>query len=172
MLDIQTSAVESAIGCHRTQHFTDWSDSAFARGIRVLHHQGRGAHADNHAVPPAVERQGGLFHHFVGSCCSAGQKACAHPFQQVIGSDVVRRDYDHSAAPPGPNPVFRHRDSLRGAGTCGVHVRVGAASTDELGELRMPHRKNFKQEAPIQDIRLFPVDAQVVDAVVDLLCYG
>ena len=167
VLDIETRAVERAVGRHRAQHFADGLNSAFARGFRALHHQGRGAHADNHAVPAAVEGNGGLFHHLVGGCRSAGQKAGADPLHQMVGSDVVRRDDDHAAAAPGADPVLRQCHGLRGARAGGVDLRVGTAGADEFGKLRMSHGQNSEQEAPVEDIRLFfDGGAQLLDTPV------
>ncbi len=170
VLNIQTSAVESAVARLCSQHFADGPYSAFARGVGALHHHGRGTHANNHAVPPAVERNGGVCDHFVGGCRSAGQEPRTHPIDQIVGSDVVGRDYDDPLAAAGVNPVLGQRNTLGGACAGSVDLCVGTASADEFGELRMSHGQDSKQEATIENIRFF-VDgrAQFADATVDFL---
>ena len=170
VLHIQASAVESAVRRNRTEHFADWMDSAFAGGVRAFHHQGRGAHAHDQAVAAIVKGKGGFFHRFVRSCRAAGQKTGAHPFQQMVGADVVRRDDHHPAASPSPDPVFCQTDRLRGACTGGVDLRVRSPGADELSELRMSHRQDFEQETAIERIRiLFDGSLQLQDALDDLL---
>ena len=165
VIDIKSGAMEGAIGRDSAQHLADGADSAFARGVCALDHKGRRTHAHNQAVPAAVEGECGLFHHFVGSCRSRSQKASAHPSHEVVGGDIVRRDDDYPAAPPGANPVFRQSDPLRSARAGGVDLRIRTPGTDELGKLRMSHRQNSEQEAPVEEIRLcFEGGTQLVDA--------
>src|SRR5208283_677016 len=170
VLDIETSAVESAVVRRSRQDFADGLYSALARGVGALHHQSRGTHADNHAVPAAVERNGGVRDHFVGGRRSAGQEASAHPIDEMVRGYVVGRDDNHTAAAPGVDPVLRQRDTLCGARTGSVDLSVGTASADEFGELRMSHGQDSEQKAPVEDV-WFLVDggAQFVDALLDLL---
>ena len=109
VLDVETSAVESAVARHSGQHLADGLYSAFTRSVGALHHQSCGAHADNHAVPPAVEGNSGVCDHFVGGCRSTGQEASAHPIDQMVRRDVVGRDDNHATAPPRVDPVLRQR---------------------------------------------------------------
>ena len=170
VLDIQACAMEGAVGGDCAQHFADGPNAALARGFRALDHQGRGAHAHDHAVTPAIERNGCFFHDVVGGGGSAGQEAGAEPTDQMVGSDVVGRDDDHAAAPPGADPVLRHRNRLRGARAGGVDLRVGTAGADELGKLRVSHRQHSEQKTPVEDVGLFlDGGAQFRDAAVDLL---
>ena len=39
------------------------------------------------------------------------RKPGAEPLDQMVGCDVVRRDHDHAAAPPGADPVLGHGDA-------------------------------------------------------------
>ena len=39
VLHVETSAMESAVGSHRAQHFADGLNAAFACGLRALDHQ-------------------------------------------------------------------------------------------------------------------------------------
>ncbi len=142
--------MEGAVRGHRAQHFADRLDAAFACGFGALHHQGRGAHAHDHAVPAAVERKAASSTTSSVAAAPAGQEAGAEPFDQVVGSDVVRRDDDHAAAAAGADPVLRQRNGLGGAGAGGVDLRVRTAGADELGELRMPHGQDAEQEAPVE----------------------
>ena len=135
MVDIQTRAVKSTIGCHCAQDFADWLDSAFAGSLCTFHDHRCCAHADQQSVPPAIERNGCFFHHFVGGCRAAGQESRAHPIEQMIGSYVIGGDHDHSPAPSGTNPVFRQRYGLGGGSTGRVDLRVGPTGPDEFGEL-------------------------------------
>ena len=92
-----TVPITSQIGCRPR--------SAAASG--ALHHQRRGAHPHDHAVPPAVEGNRGFLDDVVGRGGAAGQEAGAEPFDQVVRSDVVGRDDDHAAAAAGADPVLR-----------------------------------------------------------------
>ena len=162
--------MERAVGRHCAQHFANGLNSALLCRFRALDHQRRSAHAHDHAVPPPVERSRSILDHIVGRCRSAGQKACAHPLHQMIGSDVVSRDDNHAVAAPGTDPVLRQRYGLRGARARGVDLRVGSPGANEFGKLRMAHGKSFKQESPIENIRLFfNRGAQLLDAAVQLL---
>ena len=53
--------MKRAVGGHRTQHFADRLEAAFARGFGALDYEGRGAHAHNQAVAAAIERYGSVF---------------------------------------------------------------------------------------------------------------
>src|SRR5208283_5762581 len=101
VLDIETSTVESAVSGLRGQHLADRLYSSFARRVGALYNQGGGTHADNHAVPPAVEGSRGICNHLVGGSRPTCQKACAHPIDQMVGADIVSRDDDYPAAAPG-----------------------------------------------------------------------
>ena len=61
VLDIETSAVESAVRSHRAQDFADRSNATFARRFRALDHQTRGSHPHDQSMPAPVERNGGFF---------------------------------------------------------------------------------------------------------------
>ena len=61
--------------------------------------------------------------------------------RQVVGGDVVAGDDDDAAAAPGPDPVLGQGHGLGRAGACGVDLRVGPASADDLGELGVAHRQ-------------------------------
>ena len=145
-------------------------NSAFRRGLGALYHHCCGAHADNHPVAPAIERNGHLFDHVLGGRRAAGQESRAKPFDQMIGRNIVGRNDDDPPAASRPNPVLGHRHRLRRAGAGRVDLRVGTARADQLGELRVPHRKHAEQEAPVQLIGRFSNGIpQPGDAAVDLL---
>ena len=94
------------------------------------------------------------------------------PIHPIRWSEVTssRRDDDHAAASPGADPVLRQRNALGGGRASCVDLRVGTAGADEFGELRMSHRQDPEQEAPVEDVRLpLDCDAQLRDATVQLL---
>src|SRR5208283_3730474 len=114
-----------------------------------------------------VERNRGLFHHFVGGRRSAGQKAWAKPPDHIVGGNIVSRDNDHATAPSGTDPVFYQPYGLCGSCASCVDLRVGTAGANEFGELRMSHRQDSEQEAPVEDIGIFlDSGAQLLDATV------
>jgi len=145
-------------------------NSALLGCFRVLNHKSCSTHADDHAVPAAVEWSGSLFDHIVGRCRSASQKACAHPFHQMVGSNVVRREDNHTMAASGADPVLRQRHGLRGARTGGIDLRVGATGSYEFSKLRMAHGKSSEKEPPVENIGLFfNRGAQLFDAAIQFL---
>src|ERR1019366_5373842 len=97
-------------------------------------------------MPPAVKRNRGVFDLFIGGGRSAGQKTGAHPIDQIVGGDMIGRAEDHAAAPAGANPVLRQRDALCGSRAGGVDLRVGTASADEFGKLRMSRSEEHTSE--------------------------
>ena len=166
--DVEPGAVEGAVGRDRAQHLGDGPDTTLAGRLSTLHHDGCRAHAHDHAVTAAVERQGRFFDHLVGGGGTRGQEARTDPVQQIIRRDVVGGDDDHAAAPPGTDPVLRQGHSLRRGGTGRVDLRVRPARTDVLGELRVTHRQDAEHPLAVEAIRLFLKPRfQFVDAPVD-----
>ena len=85
-MHVQARAVERAVRGDRAQHFADGPEPALVGSLRALQHQRRGAHPHDHAVPPPVERNRGLFHDIVGCRRAAGQEPCAEPLDQMVGT--------------------------------------------------------------------------------------
>ena len=150
VVDVEARAVEGAVRGDRAQHLADRPESALFGGLRALQHHRRRTHPHDHAVPPAVERNGGFFHDIVGRRRAAGQEPGAEPLDQVVGRDVVRRDDDHPAAAPGADPVLRQSDRLGGARARRIDLRVRAPCADQLGELRVPHGEHPEQETAVE----------------------
>ena len=117
----------------------------------------------------AVERQRRVLDHLVGGGRARGEEARAEPAQHGVGGGVVGGHDDHAPAAAGADPVLGDRDGLRRAGARGVHLRVGPARADQLGELRVPHRQDAEQEAAVERVRLvLELALHVVDAALDL----
>ncbi len=154
MRDIEPSAVEGAVGGDAAEQLGDGAQAALARALGALHYQRGSAHAHQHAVPAAIERQRGLLHDVVGSGGAAREKTGADPLQQVIAGHVVAGDHDHAAAAASADPVLGQRQRLGGAGARRVELGVGASSADQLGELRVAHGQHAEQEAPVELERL------------------
>ena len=169
VLDIEAGAVEGAVRRDRAQHLADRPQAAFAHRVGALHHDGGGAHAEQHAVAPPIERQRRLLDHVVGGRGAGGQEAGADPLDQVVAGDVVGGDDDHPPAAPGADPVLGKGDRLRRAGAGGVDLRVGTAGADQLGELRMAHGEDAEQKPPIERVRLaLERRAQRMDLLVEV----
>ena len=170
VIDIQPGAMKSAVAALAAQQFDDAAHPAFAHGVLTFDHQGAGAHAQQGAVAALVEGQGGQVDAVVGGGGAGGQKARAHPLDQVVAGDVVGPDHDHAAAAARADPVFGDGDGLGRAGAGGVHLRIGAAGADVLGELAVAHGQDAEEEAAVEEIRLaLHLLAQIDDAAVDLL---
>ena len=150
-MDVEPGAVEGAVRGDRGEHLADGSDSALARGLRTLHDQGGRAHAHDHAVASAVEGQGRILHPLVGGRRARSQEAGADPLHQEVGGGVVGGDDDHAATAPGPDPVLGQAHRLGRARAGRVHLGVGSAGADVLGELRVAHGEDAEQEATIED---------------------
>ena len=60
-------------------------------------------------------------------------------------------DDDHAAAAPGADPVLGQAHRLGGARAGRVHLGVGPAGADVLGELRVAHGEDAEEEAAIED---------------------
>ena len=161
--------MEGAVGAHRAEHLADWCDAALTRRFRGFDDQGRGAHADQHAVTAPVERQSRLLDDRVGGRGTGSKEARGHPFEHDVRGDVVGSDDHHAAAAPGANPVLGHPHGLGCAGAGRVDLRVGPACADQLGKLRMAHRQRPEEETPIEHVR-FTLDGgcEWMDAVIDL----
>ena len=169
VLDVETGAVECGVGRDSTEHFTDRLEAALASRRGRLHHEGGGAHADDHAVPPSVERRRCVFDVLVGRGGTAREKAARDPRLQRVAGGVVGRHHDHPRATPGPDPVLGERDRLRRRSARGVNLRVRAPRADDFGELGVPHRQHAEQKPAIEVVRIgLDLRAEFTDHTVDL----
>ena len=109
VLNVQTRAVKRAVGGDGAEHLADGPEPALVGGFRAFHHQRRRAHAHDHAVPPAVEWNGGIFDRIIGRRGAAGQEARAEPLDEMVGGDIVGGDDHHPAASPRADPILRQR---------------------------------------------------------------
>ena len=105
-------------------------------------------------MPATVERGRRVLDRLIGSGRSAREESAADPGQQRVTGDVVRSDDNDSAGAAGANPVLGHAQGLRRTGTGRIYLSVRAARTDELGELRVPHRQAAEHEPPVERERL------------------
>ena len=150
----------SQIGCRPRSRAASAASTTMARR----------AHAEDHPVPSAIERQGGVGDVVVGRRCTAGEEAGAEPAEEVVGRDVVGGDDDDSTAAAGADPVLGDGHGLGGAGARRVDLRVRTAGADEVGELRVAHRQDAEQEAAVEAVRLVVDElAEVVQPPVDLV---
>ena len=154
VIEIQSAAVERAVGDDGPQEFTDGPHTPLSRHGHVLQHQRSAAHAEEKAVPTLVEGQRGILDALVGGRGPGGQEARAVPRQHGVGSHVVRRDDHHPSATARLDPVPGDRDGLHARCACSVHLRVGPPSADVLGELGVAHGEDLEEEPPIELIRL------------------
>ena len=169
VLDIETSAVERAVGGDGAQYLTDRLDAALARCGGTLDDEGGCAHPDDHPVPALVERHGCRGDVVVGGGRAGGEEAGADPTEQVIARHVVGGDDHDAPAPAGADPVLGQGDGLGRARACRVHLGVRAAGTDEIGELGVPHREHAEQEATIEEVGVCGERVlDIVDPPVDL----
>ena len=170
VVDVEPRAVEGAVGGDGAEHLADRLQAALARRLGRFDHEGGGAHAEDHPVAPAVERQGRLGHVVVGGGCAGGEEAGAEPAEERVGRDVVGRDHDDATATAGADPVLGDGDGLGGAGARRVDLRVRAAGADQVGELRVAHRQDAEKEAAVEAVRIV-IDqlAEVVKPPVDLV---
>jgi hypothetical protein len=122
MADIQTSPMEGAVGRHRRQDVGDRTNPSFFWRCRVLEHNRSRAHPEDHSVATSIKGRGCVLDRVVSSGCSGRQEAGSDPAEQVVGSDVVRRDHHDPPAPAGPDPVLRDRERLGGAGARRVQL--------------------------------------------------
>src|SRR5690349_16866921 len=106
MVDIKARAVVGAVGGFAAEQLDHAAHAALAHGILAFDNHGACAHADDHAVAAAVERQRRFFHAVVGGGSAGRQKARADPSHQVLAGHVVGGDHQHAAAAPAANPVF------------------------------------------------------------------
>ena len=146
------------------------ADAALPCRFGGLDHESRCARSDDHPVPAAVERQGGVLDHVVGRGRAAGQEAGAGPGQQRVRGDVVSGDDDH---PPAAAGILIQSSATHSACAVLAHAAFscvfGPARADQLGELRVAHRQRPEQEAAVEDERLsLQRVAQIGDAPVDL----
>ena len=146
--------MEGAVGEFAAQHFAQAAHAALAQRIFRLHHQAASAHAQQHAVAPAIEGQGRLFQHIFGGGRAGGQEAGAHPFQQVVRGDVVGADDEHAAATAGPDPVLGHAHRHGGRSAGRVDLGVGTADAEQFGKLRVTHGENAEEETAIEFVAL------------------
>src|SRR3974390_2664572 len=135
--------MKCTVRCHGAQHFTDGPEAALPGGFSALDDQSCCPHANDHAVPAAVERNGRLFHYVVRRRCPACQDPGAHPLHQMVGSNVVGGNHNHATASPCVDPVLRQCHGLRSARAGGVNLCIRSTSTYELRELRMPHGQSL-----------------------------
>ncbi len=152
--DVEPRAVEGAVGGDRAEHLADRREAPLARRLGALQHRRGGAHADQQAVPPAVEGERRLLDPRVGGRGAGGEKAGGEPAEQAVAGDVVRRDDHRAAAPPGADPVGGQREGLGGRRAGGVDLGVGAARADGFGELRVAHGEDLEEEAAIERVGL------------------
>ncbi len=169
VLDVQARAVEGAVRGDRAQHLADRRDPTLARGVRALHDERGGAHAEEHAVAAHVERQRGVLHRLVRRGRPRREEPGADPREHLVGGRVVGGDHDDPPAAARADPVLGDRHRLRRAGARGVELRVGPARADQLGELRMAHREDAEEEAAVELVGvLLELEPHVVDAALDL----
>ncbi len=169
VVDVEPRAVEGAVGRDRGEHLADRAQPPLPGAVRVLDHEGRRAHSEDHAVAAAVEGQRRLLDHLVRGRGARGQEPGADPLQHAIGGDVVGSHHQHAAAATRADPVLRHGEGLGGAGAGGVDLGVGAPGADVLGELGVTHRQDAEQEAAIEVVRMGgDLVAHRVDAVLEL----
>ena len=154
VVHIETGSMEGAVGRDPCQHLCDGADAPLLGGLGHLYDDGRGPHPDDHPMAPAVERQCRLFHVSVGGGRARGEEAGADPAEEVVRCRIVGGHDDHTAATPGPDPVFRHRDCLCCAGARRVDLGIRAAGADELSELGVPHGQDAEQETAIEGVRV------------------
>ena len=77
---------------------------------------------------------------------------------------------DRDIGVAGVDPVLRQPHRLCGGRAGRVDLGVGTASTDQFGELRMPHGQGSEQEPALEHIWLFlNGGAQLGDAPLDFL---
>ncbi len=169
VLDVEPRAVERAVRGDRAEHLADRRDPALAGGARRLDDERGGAHPEQHAVAALVERERSLLDDLVGGRGPGGEEARADPRQHLVGGRVVGGDHDHPRATARADPVLGEGDRLRRARARRVDLRVRAAGADELGELRVPHREDAEQEAPVERVLVLgELEPQVVDPALDL----
>ncbi len=162
--------MEGAVVRLAAQQLDDAAHAALADGVFALDNQSAGTHAHDRAVPPFVEGQGGFGDLILGRHRAYGQETRADPFHQVVAGHIVGADDDDATAAAAVDPVLGDGDALSGAGAGGVHLGVGAARADILGELAMAHGQDAEQEATIEGIRFaLQLVTQLVDAPVDLV---
>ena len=124
-------------------------------------------------MAPAVEWHRGLLDVLVRGGGTRRQEAGSHPAEETVGRDVVGCDDNDALAATGADPVLGQADRLRRARARGVDLGVRSARTDQLGELRVPHRQDAEQEAPVERVSgLLQGELQVVDPPVDLGQHG
>ena len=146
--------MERAVGELAAQHFAQSAHAPLAQRIFRLHHQAARPHAEQHTVAPAIKGQGRLLQHIFSGGRAGSQEAGAHPFQQVVGSDIVGANDQHAAAAAGPDPVLGHAHCHGGRGAGGVDLGVGTADAEQLRKLRVTHRENAEEETAIELVAL------------------
>ena len=172
VLAVQTGAVERAVGDLAGEHLGDRPYAALPGGPGLLHDERGRAHPEQHAVPTAVERQCRILDHLVGGSGPGRQEAGADPAEEGLAGDVVGGHDDHAVASAGPDPVLRDGDRLGRAGAGGVHLRVGPARTDVLGELRVPHRQHAEEELAVEPVGLgLELALELVQPPLDVLAH-
>ena len=150
VIDIQPRAVEGAVCRNGTEHLGNRLQAAFTSRTCGLDNERSGTHAGDHAVTAPVERCRRILRVLVSCCCARCQEACANPLHHMIGGHIVCGDDDHAFAAATADPVFRQRHGLRRAGASTIDLGVRSARTDLFGELRVAHRQNPEQEAPVE----------------------
>src|SRR5579864_3955290 len=144
--------MKSTVSRRGAQQFTDRLDTPLSDCIGALHDQARRSHANNQSMAETVKRSRCFLNYLIGGCRAAGQESRAKPPNQMIGGDIVGGDDDHTATTPTLDPVLCQRHSLRGARASRVQLRVRAAGSNELGELRVSHRQGPQQESPVENV--------------------
>ncbi len=152
MSNVQTRAVEGAVGNLRGQDFTDGHHTALTHSILRFDDEGRRAHARKHAVSSAIEGQSSQPQIPLGGRRAGRQQCSRNPSAQRAGGDIVTTNDDHAAATSGANPVLRNRERVSRRSTSGVYMRIRPARPDVLGELGMPHRQDAEDETPVEAI--------------------
>ena len=173
VIDIEPRAVERAVGRNRTEYLGNRLQSSRARCIGALYDERSGAHARDHAVTAAIERRGCILRVLVGRRGARRQEARAYPFHHVVRGHIVCGHDDDALAAATPDPVFRQCHGLSGAGARAVDLGIRPARADLLGELRVTHREDAEQEAPVEvEAGLSDQALDFSDAPVDFLDGG
>ncbi len=169
VFDVESGAVECAVGRHRPEHFADRVDPAFAGCGGALDNEPGSTHPEDHPVAALVERKSRLGDVFVGGGGTRGEEAGSQPAEHLVARCVVGSHHDHSTATAGPDPVLGQRDRLGGAGARRVDLGVGATGADQFGELGVPHGQDTEEEPAIEQIWVqLELAFDVVDPAVDL----
>ena len=148
--NIQTRAVVGAVGEFGAQDLDHAAHAAFAHAVLGLDDQRARAHAHEHAVAAAIERQGRALDSIFGGGSARGQESRAHPFHQMVRGQLVGADHDHAPAAPQTNPILGHRNGHGRGCTSRIDLRVRSANPEHLGELGVAHGEHLEDEAPVE----------------------